>query len=91
MFYTKKQKQKNGGLHPHQSISLDPLRGLQLPPDPQLQSFLALPKTDAPIFFLYCPLNWFATDFQLQLADLNLQFATDGRTSRTLLLLLHTD
>ena len=25
-------------------------------PDPQLQSFLAWPKTDAPIFFLYYPL-----------------------------------
>ena len=27
-----------------------------LPPDPQLQSFLALQKTDAPIYFLYHPL-----------------------------------
>ena len=27
--------------------------------------------------------NWFATDFQLQLADLQLQFAIDKRTSRT--------
>ena len=35
--------------------------------------------------------NWFATGFRLQLTDLQLQFATDGRTSRTLLLLLHTD
>ena len=35
--------------------------------------------------------NCFATDFQLQLTDWQLQFATDGRTSRTLLLLLHTD
>ena len=31
--------------------------GLQLPPDPQLQSFLALPRTDALIFFLYYPLD----------------------------------
>ena len=29
---------------------------LQQPPDPQLQSYLASPKTDAPIFFLYYPL-----------------------------------
>ena len=34
-----------------------PLRGLQLPPDPQLQLFLALSKTDAPILFLYYPLE----------------------------------
>ena len=52
----KKKKKKNGGLHPHLGISLDPLRGLQLPPDPHLLLFLALPKTDAPIFFLYYPL-----------------------------------
>ena len=26
--------------------------------------------------------NWLATDFQLQLTDFQLQFATDGRTSR---------
>ena len=26
------------------------------PPDPQLQSFLALPRTETPIFFLYYPL-----------------------------------
>ena len=32
------------------------LGGLQLPPDPQLLSFLALQKIDAPIFFLYYPL-----------------------------------
>ena len=30
--------------------------GLQLPRDPQLQPFLALTKTDPPIFFLYYPL-----------------------------------
>ena len=30
-----------------------PPGGLNAPPDPQLQSFLALPRTDAPIFFLY--------------------------------------
>ena len=35
--------------------------------------------------------NWFATDFQLQLTDLQLQFVTDGCTSRTLLLLPHAD
>ena len=35
--------------------------------------------------------NWFATDFQLQLTGLQLHFATDGHTNRTLLLLLHTD
>ena len=55
-FIQKNKNKKNVGLHPHQGISLDPLRGLQLPPDPQLQLFLALPKTDAPIFFLYYPL-----------------------------------
>ena len=36
--------------------------------------------------------NWFATGFRLQLTDLQLQFATDGRTTiaigRTILLLL---
>ena len=45
------QKKLNclGLLHPriHQGIALDPLD----PPDPQLQLFLALPKTDVPIFF----------------------------------------
>ena len=30
-----------------------PPGGLQLPQDPQLQPFLSLTKTDAPIFFLY--------------------------------------
>ena len=52
--FIQKQK-KNEGFHHHQGISLDPLRGL--PQDPQLQLFLALPKTDAPIFFLYYPLS----------------------------------
>ena len=33
------------------------LGGLQLPPDPQLLSFLVLQKIDAPIFFLYYPLQ----------------------------------
>ena len=39
-----------GVLHPclHQGITLDT-------PDPQLQSFLALPKTDAPIFLCIIP------------------------------------
>ena len=32
-------QEKNRGLHPNQGISLDPLEGLQLPPDPQLQLF----------------------------------------------------
>ena len=41
----------------HQGIALDPLGGLQLPLKPQLQSFLALPKPDASIFFLYYPLQ----------------------------------
>ena len=34
---------------------MEPMGGLQLPPDPQLQSFLASPKTNVPIFFLYYP------------------------------------
>ena len=46
--------------HVHQGIALDSIEGggggLQLAPDPQLQSFLAFPRTDAPIFFLYSPL-----------------------------------
>ena len=33
------------------------LGGLQLPPDPQLLLFLAWPKINAPIFFLYYPLH----------------------------------
>ena len=33
-----------------------PLGGLTAPPDPQLQLFLDLPKTDALIFFLHYPL-----------------------------------
>ena len=52
----KNKNKKLGELHPYKGISLDPLRGLQLPPAPQLQLFLALPKTNAPIFFLYHPL-----------------------------------
>ena len=31
--------------------------GLQLTPEPQLLSFLAWPKIDGPIFFLYYPLT----------------------------------
>ena len=48
-----------GFLHPrlHQGIALNPLGGLQPLPDPQLQSFLAWPKTDVPIFFLHYPLT----------------------------------
>ena len=38
-----KNKKKIGELQPYKGISLDPVRGLQLPPDPQLQLFLALP------------------------------------------------
>ena len=40
----------------HQGIALDPMEGLKLHRDPQLQSFLALPRTEVPIFFLYHPL-----------------------------------
>ena len=53
-FIQKKKKQNCSEVsHPrlHQGITLD------LPPDPQPQSLLALPKTDAPIFFLYSPLS----------------------------------
>ena len=39
--------------------------GLQLPPDPQLLSFLAWPKIDAPIFFLYFPLKVILTCLNL--------------------------
>ena len=52
-----RKKNCSGVLHPrlHQGIALDPLGGLQFLPDPQLQSFLALPKTDALIHSLsYC-------------------------------------
>ena len=48
MLYKKKKKQNYFGdldPHVHQGITLDPMGGLQLPPDPQLQSFLALPRT----------------------------------------------
>ena len=49
--FIRKKAKLFGGLQQrlHQGIALDT-------PDPQLQSFLALPKTDAPIFFLYHPL-----------------------------------
>ena len=51
--------------HLHQGIILDPLGDLHLPPDSQLQSLLAWPKTDVPVFFLYYPLAiyifWFLT------------------------------
>ena len=40
----------------HQGIAQDPMEGLKLHPDPQLQSFLALPRTEVPIFFLHHPL-----------------------------------
>ena len=50
-FYTK----KNRGPRPHQSITLDPLVGLQLPhpPTPHTPS---CKKNDAPIFFVDYPL-----------------------------------
>ena len=53
MFHTEKKKQNCSEVsHPclHQGIALN------LPPDPQPQSLLALLKTDMPIFFLYSPL-----------------------------------
>ena len=48
-----------GVSHPHlrQGIVLDPLGDLHLPPDSQLQSLLAWPKSEAPIFFLYYPVK----------------------------------
>lgn len=42
-------------MHFHQGIAWDPLGGLHLPPDPQLQSFLASPKTDETDFFVLSP------------------------------------
>ena len=56
-FIRKKKQNCSGDLHPHvhQGIALDPL-GAYNSPDPQLSLFLALPRTDVPIFFLYYPL-----------------------------------
>ena len=45
-----------------QGIALNSQRGLQLPTNPQLQLFLALPKTDAPIFF-FCIIHERFNDF----------------------------
>ena len=58
-FIRKKKAKLFKDLHTHifQGITLDLLGSLKLPPDPQLQSFLALPRTDAPIFFMYYPLG----------------------------------
>ena len=61
-FIRKKKQNCLGDLHHrfHQGITLDPMGGrgaYSPPPDPQLQSFLALPRTDALIFFLYYPLD----------------------------------
>ena len=57
VFYQKKKQNCLGDVHPrvHQGIALGPLGGLQLPSDPQRQLFLALPRADAPIFFLIMP------------------------------------
>ena len=55
MLYKKKKQNCSGDLDPrlHQDIALDPIGGLQLPTDLQLQLFLALPRTHAPIFSPY--------------------------------------
>ena len=52
--FIQKKLNCSGLLYPllHQDIALDPLDSA----DPQLQLFLALPKTDVPIYFLYYPL-----------------------------------
>ena len=56
--FVRKKQNCLGDLHPrfHQGIALDPL--LTAPRDPQLQPFLALPRTETPIFFLYYPLTF---------------------------------
>ena len=55
-FIQKKQKQKkNWGLHPHQGISLDPLRGLQLPQIPSCNCFWLCQKPVHPYFFCIIP------------------------------------
>ena len=58
MVYTKKKQDCSEVSHTclQQAVALGPLRGLQLPPDPQIELFLALPKTNLPVFFLYYPL-----------------------------------
>ena len=54
--FVRKKQNCLGDLYPrfHQGIALDSL--LAAPPDPQLQLFLALSRTETPIFFLYYPL-----------------------------------
>ena len=47
-----------------QGIALDPLGDLK-PPRPQLQSFSALPRTDAPYFFCIIPWKYIKTGFIL--------------------------
>ena len=59
-FIQRKKQNCLGASHPclHQGIALDSLRGFQLPPDAQLQLFLAFwPKTDEPELILYYPLT----------------------------------
>ena len=48
--------QKKLGALPPPAYLLGLPGGLTAPTDPQLQSFLALPKTNESIFFLYYPL-----------------------------------
>ena len=62
------KKKKNRGPRPNQSITLDPLVGLQLPPYAQLQK-----KNDAPIFLLDYPLLFtaYADDSNSFLKDIS--------------------
>ena len=58
VFYTKKRKTKLfGGLAatPSPGYHPWPSTGLQLPPSPQMQLFLALAKNYAPLFFSFIP------------------------------------
>ena len=57
MFCTKKKLFGSFAPTPSPRHHHGPPGGLQLPPDHQLQSFLALSKTNAPIFFLHYPLS----------------------------------
>ena len=74
MFIWEKKQNCSGVSHPclHQGIALGPLGGLQLPPDPQVQLFLALPKTNAPIFFLYY--SEIRQPFKIYLTSVSLNF-----------------
>ena len=57
MFYMKKKNKIIWGLHTHvltRALPWTPWR-LLAHPIPHLQLFLALPKTNAPIFFMYYP------------------------------------